>query len=270
MARITLEQRNRYAAKVKEYKASTDAILATEQSLLTLLKQQSQGAGYARIKLANEALVLTSYYILVNTLSVSLLGIKNEDYLAEARKAIGRSIKYLEEIVTGYVDAAFSEYEKNLEEISEVSYEERYALLRKIGFAIREIEEGYGANSKWKWAFVEIWAKYAVVAKNMLDLKKAYQDMDLTSPNRMVVISYISFVKRMFQNTADRYREKYEMFSNKMEDFKQAILYLTGLRRLHIIFGERAEADELKKKIEIWSTKLESDQKKREEEAHKR
>ena len=269
MARITLEQRNRYAAKVKEYKANTDAILAAEQSLLTLLKQQGPGpgSGYVRIKLANEALVLTSYHILVNTLSVALLGVKNEDSLAEARKSIGRCIKYLEEIVTGWVDAAFSEYEKNLEDISEVSYEDRYELLRKIGFAIREIEEGYGANSKWKWAFVEIWAKFSVVAKNMLDLKKAYVDMDIESANREVVMAYVGFVKRMFQATADRYREKYEMFSNKMEDFKQAILYLTGLRRLHIVFGERSEAEELKKKIEIWSAKLESDQKKREEAA---
>lgn len=270
MGKITLEQRNRYAAMVKDYKATIDMGLAAEQTLLTLLKQQSQGSGYVRIKLAEETLVLTSYYILVNTLSVALLGIKNEDYLADARKTIGRCIKYLEDIATPYVDVPFSEYEKNLEDISEVSYEDRYALLRKIGFAIREIEEGYGANSKWKWAFAEIYAKFSVVAKNMLDLKKAYQDMDLASQNRAVVQSYVGFVKRLLQASADRYREKYEMFSNKMEDFKQAILYLNALRRLHTVFAERNEADELKKKIEIWSAKLEADQKKREEEAGKK
>lgn len=266
MGKITLEQRNRYAAKVKEYKSTIDLSLAAEQTLLTLLKQQAQGSGYVRIKLAEETLVLTSYNILINTLSVALLGIKNEDYLADARKSIGRCIKYLEDLVTPYVDVPFSDYEKNLEEISEVTYEDRYSLLRKIGFAIRQIEDGYGANSKWKWAFAEIYAKFAVVAKNMLDMKKAFQDMDLASQNRQVVHSYISFVKKHLQVSADRYREKYEMFSNKMEDFKQAILYLNALRRMHTVFAERAEADELKKKIEIWSAKLETDQKKREEE----
>ncbi|MBU0927223.1 MAG: hypothetical protein KKA67_05705 [Spirochaetes bacterium] len=271
MSKITQEQRNRYAAKVKEYKTVSDSILSKEQSFLNLLKQPGgQGLGYVRIKLAEQTLALTSYQVLVNNLSVSLLGIKNEDSLAEARKSIGRSMKYLEDIVTGYVDAPFSEYEKNLEEISEVTYEDRYALLRKIGFAIREIEEGYGANSKWKWSFVELWGKLAAVAKNCLDLKRAYQDMDLASPNRMIAFSYLAFVKKLLQTTADRYREKYEVSSMKMDDFKQAILYLNALRRIHVVFGERNEAEELKKKIEIWSGKLESDQKKREEESKKR
>jgi hypothetical protein len=271
MSKITQEQRNRYAAKVKEYKTSIDAILLKEQSLSNLLKQPGgQGAGYVRIKLAGETLVLTSYQVLINSLSVSLLGIKNEDSLAEARKSIGRSIKYLEDIVTGFVDAAFSEYEANLAEIAEVSYEERYELLRKIGFAIREIEEGYGANSKWKWSFVEMWGKLATVAKNSLDLKRAFLDMDLVSPNRMIVLSYIGFIKKQLQTTADRYREKYEVSSMKMDDFKQAILFLNALRRIHVVFAERNEADELKKKIEIWSAKLENDIKKKEEESRKR
>ncbi len=271
MSKITQEQRNRYAAKVKEYKTMTDAILAKEQSFLNLLKQPGgQGLGYVRLRLSEQTLALTSYQILVNSLSVSLLGIKNEDSLAEARKSIGRSIKYLEDIVTGYVDAAFSEYEQNLEAISEATYEERYAHLRKIGFAIREIEEAYGANSKWKWSFVELWGKLAAVAKNCLDLKKAYVDMDLASPNRMITFSYLAFVKKLLQTTADRYREKYEVSSMKMDDFKQAILFLNALRRIHVVFGERSEAEDLKKKIEIWSAKLESDQKKREEESKKR
>ena len=267
MGKISLEQKNRYASKVKEYRSIIDGYLAKEQSLQNLLKQPGgQGVAYARIKLAREALTLTSYYIVVNTLSVSLLGIKNEDYLADARKSVGRAIKYLEDVVTGYVDASFSDYEAQLEEIASIGYEERYDLLKKMGFAIREIEEGFGANSKWKWSFVELWGKYATVAKNMLDLKRAYKDLDLASEHRYIVMTYVGFVKRLFQSTADRYREKYEMFSNKFDDFKQAILFLTALRRFHTVFGERAEADELKKKIDIWSSKLESDQKKREEE----
>lgn len=271
MAKITLEQRNRYAAKVKEYKGVLEGIASKEQTLQSLLKQPGgQGQGYVRLHLAEEALSQVSYQVLINSLSVSLMGIKNEDALADARKALVRALKYLEDIVTGLIDAPFSEYEKNLEDIAESSYDDRYALLRKIGFAIREIEEGYGANSKWKWSFVETWGKFAVVAKNMLDLKRAYQDLDLASPHRMTVMSYLGMVKRQFQVVADRYREKYEVFSMKMEDFKQAILFLNALRRLHTIFGERAEADELKKKIDIWSAKLESDQKRREEEAKKR
>ena len=270
MAKITQEQRNRYAAKVKEYKTTIDAFLAKEQSLLTLLKQPgNQGQGYARIKLSQEMLALTSYNILLNTLSVSLLGIKNEDALAEARKTLVRAIKYIEDIVSAYIDAPFSEYEDNLKEIADVSYADRFELFMKIGFAIREIEEGYGANSKWKWSFVEMWGKLATISKNLLDLKKAFLDIELTSPHRMVVTSYVGNVKRLFQSTADKYREKYEIFSLKPDDFKQAIVFLNALRRFHIVFNERSEADELKKKIEIWTGKLEADKKKQEEESRK-
>lgn len=267
MAKITQEQRNRYAAKVKEYKSNIDALLAKEQSMLTLISKSGEhGSGYARIRLVQDLLPLTSYHILMNTLSVSMLGVKNEDSLAEARKVLTRAFKYLEDIVTAYVDAPFSEYEKNLEAIADVSYEDRYALVRKMAFAISEIEEGYGANSKWKWSFVDLWGKLAVVAKNMLDLKKAYVDLDLTSPNRMIVTSYLSTIKNMFRSTADKYREKYEIFSSKMDDFKQAITYMQALRRLHTVLGEREEAEDLKKKVDIWTTKLETDKKRQEEE----
>jgi hypothetical protein len=115
-----------------------------------------------------------------------------------------------------------------------------------------------------------MWGKLATVAKNSLDLKRAFLDMDLVSPNRMIVLSYIGFIKKQLQTTADRYREKYEVSSMKMDDFKQAILFLNALRRIHVVFAERNEADELKKKIEIWSAKLENDIKKKEEESRKR
>jgi len=266
MPKITQEQRNRYAAKVKEYKAMADGILAKEQSLLNVLKQpNAQGRGYVRVSLAEQMLVLTSYQILINSLSVSLLGIKNEDSLSEARKSVGRAIKYLEDIVTGYVDASFSEYEQNLEAIAEIPYEKRYALLRKIGFAIGEIEEGYGANSKWKWSFVELWGKYATVAKNLLDLKNLQANLDFSSQYRESSMNHLSLVKRQFQQAADRYREKYEIYSNKAEDFRTAILFLSALRRLNALLGERDDVEELKRKIEIWNAKLEGDIKKREE-----
>lgn len=271
MAKISQEQRNRYAAKVKEYKTKSDAIYNTEQSLLNLLKQPGgQGLGYVRFKLSEQALSLASYQILVNSLSLSLLGIKNEEALGEARKSVGRSIKYLEDIFTGYVDAPFSDYEQNLVAVEEKPYEERYKHLRKIGFAITEIEDGYGTSSMWRWFFAEMWGKLAAVTKNSVNLKKVYQDLALDSPNRMLTLSYVTLIKSLLQTTADRYREKYEVSTTKIDDFKQAILFLSALKRFHMVFGEKAETEELKKKIEIWSAKLENDIRKKEEEKKKR
>ncbi|MCL2602638.1 MAG: hypothetical protein FWD91_07480, partial [Treponema sp.] len=71
------------------------------------------------------------------------------------------------------------------------------------------------------------------------------------------------------QNAADRYREKYELSTNRTDDFKMGIHFLNSLRRIHILLGERGNAETLRKKAEIWAAKLELDSK-RQEKPHKR
>jgi hypothetical protein len=265
MGKITNEARKRYFDKQTEYKQAIDQGLAREKIILDLLSKDESGAGYKRLTLAEDALSVFSYYILMNTLSLSLLGVKNEDMLTEGRKTLYRAMKYVEDVVTPYVDVPFSEYEKKLEEIENFEPEKRYSLLRKFGFAIKQLEDGFGDNSKWKWSFVEIWAKYATIAKNLLNLKTTIANLDFSSPYREVTTYHLQLVKKLFQQTADRYREKYELVTTKIEDFRFAITYLSALRRIHILLGEKDESETLKKKIDIWSTKMEADIKKQDD-----
>jgi len=265
MAKITAEARKAYADKVAEYKVLISQGLAHEKTLNELLSKDPEGAAYKRISLAEEALMVYSHTLLLNTLSVSMLGIRNEDWLSEARKVLYRALKYLEDVVTPYIDAPFSDYEGKLAEIADYASDMRHSLLLKVGFAIQQLEEGFGETSKWKWSFVEIWAKYATIAKNMLNLKTLVKDMDLDSPFREATTDHLNLVKKLFQQSADRYREKYELVSSREEDFNLAIMYLAALKRLHAILGERDEVDTLKKKIEIWNNKKEADAKKRDE-----
>lgn len=264
MGRITQEQRNHYFEKVKEYKKLIEVRLSKEKSLQDLLNTDDVGVAYKRVAAAEEAINVASHYILVNSVSMSLLGIKNEDYLAEARKAIARALKHLEDTVTSYIDAPYSDYEKNLEAISDLSPQARYQLLMKFGFAIEELEDSYGANSKWKWSFIELWGKYSTVAKNMLDLKTLPANLDFDSPHREITFNHLTLVKRLFRDCADKYREKYEIYSNKTEDFRIAILFLNAIRRVHAVLGDRDDVEDLKKKIDTWTKKLEDDIKKRE------
>jgi hypothetical protein len=265
MGKITQEQRNRYFEKVKEHRKTIEAGLAKEKTLLDLLAKDESGAGYKRLKLANDALDLCSWYVLVNTLSVALLGIKNEDYLLEGRKTLVRAIKYIEDVVTGYLDVPYSDYEAKLEEIKDFDAEGRFRMLRKLGFAVQSLEDAFGENSKYSASFIEIWGKVAVVGKNMINLKTAIPDMDFNSPVRPVVMSHVALVKQLFQESADRYRQQYELYTHKVQDFRAAVLYLQALRRIHIALSEREEAETLKRKAEIWTTKLEADLKKAEE-----
>jgi hypothetical protein len=79
------------------------------------------------------------------------------------------------------------------------------------------------------------------------------------------VLGHLTLVKQLFQRSADKYREQYELYTHKVQDFRAAVIYLQALRRIHIVLAEREEAETLKRKVEIWSTKLEADLKKAEE-----
>lgn len=265
MGKITQEQRNRYFEKVQEHRRTIEAGLAKEKTLQDLIAKEETGVGYKRLHLAEEVLDLSSWYLLVNNLSVSLLGIKNEDYLLEGRKVLVRALKYVEDTVPAYLDVPFSDYEKNLDEIKEFDIASRNRLFRKFGYAIQAYDEAFGENSKYTLSFIDLWGKYSALAKNYIDLRTAVSDLDFNSPNRPILSAHISLVKMLLQQCADRYRLKYERDTNKASDFRQAILFLAALRRVNIALGDRDEAETLKRKIEAWNTKMEADEKKAEE-----
>ncbi|MCX7025501.1 MAG: hypothetical protein NT080_12945 [Spirochaetes bacterium] len=263
MGKITQEQRTKFSEKVQELKKSIDAFMDKEKMLNDAIGADQTNSVYKRLMAADEILNLTSYYLLLNAISVSLLGIKNEDHLDNARKSIARAFTHLEASVSNLIDAPFSEYEKKLEAMADFSADSRYKLLSKLGFAIRDLEESYGSGSKWKWFFVDFWGKYASVAKNMLDLKAMQKNLDFDSPIREVTKNHLALVKRQLAQSADRFREKYEISSSSTEDFRSSILFLSALRRIHVLCNDRDEAEDLKRKIEIWKGKLETDLKKK-------
>jgi hypothetical protein len=265
MAKISNEDKHQYFEKTKTYRASIDTILKQELNILSLIHKDPSGSGYRRLGLVEDMLDLASNYIVLNGISLSMLNLKNEDALNEGRKSIYKSIIYLEGLVTNYVDAAFSEYEAKLRELESVDAARRYALIRKMGLTIQLLENAYGDNSKWKWTFVELEGRFAAVAKNIFDLKAAIINTDPRSPHYAPTVYHLRMIKKLLMQAADRYRNKYELSTNRVDDFKQGINFLYALRRIHILLGERDEAETVAKKLDIWSTKLENDNRRHEE-----
>jgi hypothetical protein len=267
VGRVSTEARKRYAQKLLDFKSDIEKIQKREQQILNYIEQHPQEAGIRQLSLAHDSLNLVSFFLLMNELSVGLLGVKNEAYLNDARKGCYRSIIYLEKVVSSLVDAPFSDYEERLEPISALGADKRYYLIRKLGFAIQSVVEGYGDNTKWKWFFIEIDGRFAAVAKNMLDLKNLLSGLDPRAENYEARSAHLALVKKYLQKAADGYRQKYELSTLRADDFKLAIDFLSGLRRLHIILGEGDEVDNLKRKIGIWTTKMESDSRKKDQDA---
>ena len=265
MAKITDEARQTYGEQVGIYQQQVDALLIREKNMLIMIEKDPTGASYKRLMLTDEMLYLSTLYLSKHSMSVAMLGVKNEDALNDARKSLYKAVIYLEEVVTNYIDVPFSDYEVKVEEIKNLPQTKRYYLVRKLGLAIRLVLDAYGDNTKWRWTFVELEARFATVAKNILDLKTASKDgLDPHSPDYDDTVYHLRLVKKLLQQAADRYREKYELSTGRIDDFRLGINYLLALRRIHLILNERVEAEDVKKKADVWKDKMDKDHKKNE------
>lgn len=128
---------------------------------------------------------------------------------------------------------------------------------------MRMLTDAYGENTKWKWSFVELEARFATISKNLIDLKSAVKAFfDPRDPEYETTVSYLRLVMSLLDEAASGYRDKYELSTRRLDDMRLGIQYLLALRRIQILLGKSEEAENLKKKALVWKSKMESDQKK--------
>lgn len=269
MAKVSEAAKKKYSEKIKVYKKLVDDQLQKEKQILQILKNDDTGSAFKKLMLADEILNIVSYYLLMNELSLSLLGIKNEAFLNDGRKACFKALIYLEEVYTDFLDVPYSEYEENLLEVSTYPDEDRYNLIRKAGFSIDAIRHALGEGTKWKWSFVDMNGRLACVAKNSMELKKMASGMDPRVPGYQVRIKLLNLTRRLLQQSADDFRKKYELSTFRIDDFKRAISFLASLKRLSMILKRNTDVDALKKKIDIWKLKMDTDLKRMEDKEKK-
>ena len=262
MAKITNEDRELFKKESKQYEDLIKAELDKEKEMLATMKGDAVGVEYKKLILAEQMIYIATLYNAINSASVKILDVKNNDALNEGRKILYKSIIYLEEIVTNIINAAQSDVSEKLEAVANTPLEKRYFLIRKLGLAIQMIIDAFGDNSKWKWSFVELEGRFAVVAKNFYDFKeyiKAY--FDPNNPDNENSILYLRLIRTLLDKSANAYRDKYELSSRRLDDMKAAINFLLALRRVSVTLGESETAEELKKKAMTWKEKMEADQK---------
>ena len=262
MAKINSESREIFSIKSQPYKDRITECLGKEKSTLAAMSKDTAGIAYKRLFLCDLMIYVATLYITVNNLSVTLLGTKNNDALNDARKILYKAVIYLEEVVTSFVDVQYSDLNDKLAEIAETSIEKRFVLVRKLGLAIRLLVDAFGDNSKWKWSFVELNGRYSTVAKNLIDMKQACIDyFEPSSPDYENSVLYIRLIKKLLDQSATQYRDRYELSTHRLDDIRVAINYLGASRRVSVLIGNSEEAEEIKKKMAVWKEKMDSDQK---------
>ena len=74
-------------------------------------------------------------------------------------------------------------------------------------------------------------------------------------------------LKTRLLKSAEGYRDRYELSTRRADDMRSGIQYLLAYRRLLIILGDANEAEEVKKKAQVWKDKMEADIKKEKQKA---
>ena len=236
MAKISNETRELYDEKIKPYIDAINASSEKEKSILALVEKDSTGIGYKKLQLCDEMIYQASVYMVMNSLALQILKVRNNEVLNDARKVLYKAIIYLEEIVTNIVNVPYSEIEDKVAQISNTPFEKRYYQIRKLGLAIRMLVDAFGDNSKWRWSFVELEGRFAVVAKNMIDMKQASKDyFEPRSPDYDNVVYCMRLLKTLLAKSATDYRDRYELSTRRIDDMRMGINFNLALRRLCII-----------------------------------
>ena len=262
MPTIDAESRKAFIEKCDPIKDMIKAGLKKESDINTLIQSNPQGSEYKKIELADLMIYIATQYIAISNLSVSILETKNNDALNDARKVIYKAIIYLEQVVSNTVDCPYAELEPRLNSIADFPIKNRYYLVRKLGLVIDLLWTAFGDNSKWKWSFVDIRGRFAIVSKNLIEMKAAAKNyFDPSSPDYDDTVLYVRLVRNLIEKSSAEYRDKYELSTRRIDDMRIAINLLIAKRRIAMILGDKDEAEEIKKKATIWKEKMDSDQK---------
>ncbi len=258
---VNKERKAKYNEEISYLKRKIDEI---NQKIKYLELQNEEDKNVVMLRIVSHLIDLVSIYCAMADLSKNLLGYKNESFLDTGRKSLYKALIQLEGIVSGVIDLPLNENYELLQSLEPFSDADRLKLMKKIGYTVSLLGDRYGENSKWKWSFVELEGRYAVVAKNLFNFRRYQEKNDPNIEGFDDRYDYLFLIKELLERSSNRYREKYELTNHSHEDMKKALDFLRSLKRIHILFNEKNEVQNVTKRIELWSQKLEVDLKAKE------
>lgn len=271
LKQIPKEKKEAYNAIVHDLKDQVDIIQKKAQKYEREgLRDKLLNSYYKRIVACNAYLDTVNLYCKMNEYSIQIMDIKNDSYLTNARKNSYQAIKMIESMVGSQVDSSLTDNEEIVTQITELNPKRVLYLIKKMEYCIALVEFAEGDTSRWKWAFVELWGRYATLIKNIINFKEYTAKMyDAGYKYYEEINDVLKHAKKSMESAAQKYRTKYELSTMDVADMNKAIDLMNLLVRVYIILNEHQFAQESKKTIEKWKDKLELDLKKKDEEKKK-
>jgi hypothetical protein len=194
----------------------------------------------------------------MSNISLKMLGIRNNKLLDNGKSDLSKILQFLGETVGTDVDRSLRENDEYLEKIALLTPEHNLNLLRDLLTSYQNLKTSYGDDSKWKWLFVELYAKIAVIVKNMTNFSDIAKLRDPRTDYYRERKEMMDLCKDCLSEAARQYRTKYELSGKAREDLQRTIDLLSAQRKIHVLFGEDAEANKLKTTIDANRQALES------------
>ncbi len=258
---VSKAEKAAYNDEIKDMKRDVEQIRKTVNDVTAKKKKSPSIKNYYNFEMAALRMDAIERLIKMNDLSMEMLGIRNSNFLENARREFYRVLQDLEEVVGDQIDRSLKENDEHLATVSRLNPTHILNLVQRMNRILTAMKSGFGQDSKWKWSFVELQARIAVIIKNITSFSDIQRMRDPRSPHFYERRDLMQLCKESLTEAARQYRTKYEMAGKARDDLKKSIDYLAVLRKIHALFGEEAEASKLKNIIEAGRMALDADDK---------
>ncbi len=261
---ISKAQKAAYNDEIKPLKQEAEEI----EKKIREITQKKQGSEnlepYYNLEIVHHFLRNIQLYLRINELSIDMLGIKNSKSLDNGKSNFSKLLQIMKETVGDDLDRdSLRDNEDYLERIDKLSPRHILDLIYKVNDVFRSLKNSTGEDSKWKWLFVELQAKVAIITRNMINFSDIQKYRDPRQDFYHDRKEHLKLAKDSLTEAAKQYRTKYELSAKSREDLKKSIELLEALRKIHMIMGESDDADKLKTTIDAARFTLEAGDKKK-------
>jgi len=261
MGTLSKAEKAAYNDEIKDIKREVEQIKKSLNEATIKKKKHPSIQGYYNLEIASYEMDSIDSFLKMNDLSVEMLGIKNNSYLENARKQFYLVLQHLEEVVGDDIDRTLKENDEYLAHIKKLNPAQILNFVHRMHSLLNKLKTKFGQESKWKWSFVELQARVAVITRNIISFSDVARLRDPRTEFFNERRELMQLCKESLTEAARQYRTKYEMAGKAREDLTESMNYLAALRKIHVLFGEDTEATKLKNIIDAAKMALEADDK---------
>jgi hypothetical protein len=255
--------------EIKDLRREVDDIKKKVNELAVKKKRKKNLEPYYNIEAVVFLMRSVGINLKMSNVSLKMLGYRNTKFLDNAKSDYSKILQLMGEIVGSDVDRTLKENDQYLEKIDRINPAQMLTLIQDLHHTFHNLKSAFGEDTKWKWLFVEMQAKAAIVTKNATSFSDIAKLRDPRTEFFKERKELMDLCKQSLADAAKQYRTKYELSGKAREDLQRTIELLSALRKIHILFGEENEANKLKTTIDANRQTLEAGDKSKDKEKKK-